>query len=71
MIPMLQQQQLILQRVLESQKTLEERQNSIEEKLANLQSQVNVLPPTVSPTASTSDGKRKRLVTRALSVSSS
>ena len=70
-IPMLQQQQLILQRVLESQKTLEERQNSIEEKLANLQSQVNVLPPTVSPTASTSDGKRKRLVTRALSVSSS
>lgn len=68
-IPMLQQQQLILQRVLESQKTLEERQNNIEEKLANLQAQVNVPVPTVSPTASSSDGKRKRLVTRTLSVS--
>ncbi len=66
-IPMLQQQQLILQRVLEGQKTLEERQNKIEDKLADLQSQMDK-PSAVSPSSS-SDGKRKRLVTRALSVS--
>ena len=68
---MLQQQQLILQKVLASQKTLEERQNNIEEKLADLQSQIDKQPAT-SPTLSSegnSDGKRRRLVTSALSVS--
>ena len=66
-MPMLQQQQMILQKVLESQKALEERQNKIEDKLANLQTLMD--KPSVSSPTSSSDGKRKRLVTRALSVS--
>lgn len=65
-IPMLQQQQLILQRVLESQKVLEDRQNIIEDKLAGLKAQLDK-PPVSS--SSSSDGKRKWLVSRALSVS--
>ena len=69
-IPMLQQQQMILEKVLVSQKAIEDRQNDIEDKLADLQDQLDKQPvPSPSSSSSSSDGKRKRLVTRALSVS--
>ncbi len=66
-ISMLQQQQMLLQTVVNGQKTLEQRQNDIEEKLASsLQERIAVSP---ASSLSSNDGKRKRVVTRALSVS--
>ena len=66
-IPMLQTQQMILKKVLDSQKAIEERQSNMEEKLAGLQTQIEK-PPDTSPTSS-DNGRRRRLVPRALSVS--
>ena len=69
-ISMLQQQQLLIQQVLGNQKAMDERQNNFDEKLTALKKEVeNPAVSPISPTSS-SDGKRKRLVTRSLSVSS-
>ena len=65
-ILMLQKQQAMLQEVLEGQKALEERQDTVESHLAELQSKME---ESATSTPSSSDGKRKRVVTRALSVS--
>ena len=67
-ITMLQQQQAVLQEVLDGQKELQQRQNQMEEKLICLQSKVDN-PPNIDAQSSSSDGKRKRVVTRTLSVS--
>ena len=66
-ISMLQQQQSVLQQVLDSQKKLQDRQNTIEEQLHELQKKVS---DTATPcTSSNDEKKRKRVVTRTLSVS--
>ena len=65
---MLQQQQALLQRVIDGQKRLEERQDSFEDQLTSLASKVEQPAPT-TPFSSSSEGKRKRAVTRTLSVS--
>ena len=57
----------MLEQVLKGQESLELRQNEVEEKLSNFE--VKVDRPTVCSPSSSSDGKRKRMVTRALSVS--
>ena len=68
-LTMLQQQQTLLQQVVTSQSRLENRQSTMEVKLADLKEKIDT-PVVVSPTSSqSSDGKRKRIVTRALSVS--
>ena len=68
-ILMLQKQQAMLQEVLSGQKALEDRQNNtIESHLAELQSKVEKSAVS-TPTSSSSEGKRKRIVTRTLSVS--
>ena len=66
-VVMLQQQQAILQEVLDGQKALEARQTNVEDKIIHLQSQVEKSTSS-STSPSSSDGKRKRIVTRALSV---
>ena len=63
---MFQKQQAMLQGVLEGQKALEERQDTVESHLAELQSKME---ESATSTPSSSDGKRKRVVTRTLSVS--
>ena len=65
---MLQKQQAMLQEVLNGQKIFEERQNTVESHLAELQSKVEE-SAVCTPSSSSSEGKRKRIVTRALSVS--
>ena len=65
---MLQKQQAMLQEVLSGQKALEDRQNTVESHLAKLQSKVEKSAVS-TPTSSSSEGKRKRIVTRTLSVS--
>ena len=67
-ILMLQKQQAMLQEVLSGQKALEDRQNTVESHLAELQSKVEKSAVS-TPTSSSSEGKRKRIVTRTLSVS--
>lgn len=67
-ISMLQQQQAILHELLEGQKRLEKRQDCFEDQLADLASKVEQPIPT-TPSSSSSEGKRKRMVTRTLSVS--
>ena len=59
---MLQKQQAMLQEVLNGQKVL---QNTVESHLAELQSKVEES----ATCSSSSEGKRKRIVTQALSVS--
>lgn len=66
-IPMLQEQHYLLKQLLDGNKAMSERQNDFEEKLKDLQAKVEKAP-IVSPSSSC-DGKRKRLVTRVLSVS--
>ena len=66
-LSLLQQQQAVLQRVLDGQQSMEERQNNMEQKLNDLQK--NVEQSQSSTTDSGSDHKRKRVVTRTLSVS--
>lgn len=68
-VVMLQQQQAILQQVLKGQEDLKSRQDEIEEKLSCLDAKVKSTVNSVSPSSSSSDGKRKRIVTRTLSVS--
>ena len=67
-ILMLQKQQAMLQEVLDGQKALEERQDTVESHLAELQSKVEE-SATSTPSSSSGDGKQKRTVTRTLSVS--
>ena len=67
LISMIQQQQTMLERVLEGQKRLEERQNCFEDQVADLASKAQQ-PLSATPTSS-SEEKRKRVVTRTLSVS--
>ena len=64
-ILMLQKQQAMLQEVLDSQKALKERQDTVESHLAELQSKVEESPVS-TPSSSSGDGKRKRVVTRTL-----
>jgi len=68
LIAMLQQQQAMLQQVLEGQKLFERRQDYFDDQLADLASKVERPIPT-TPSSSSSEGKRKRVVTRTLSVS--
>lgn len=68
-IIMLQQQQAILQKVLKGQEDLKSRQAEMEEKLSCLDAKVKSAANCVSPSSSSSDGKRKRIVTCTLSVS--
>ena len=66
-VVILQQQQAILQEVLDGQKALEARQTNVEDKIIHLQSQVEKSTSS-SNSPSSSDGKEKSIVTRALSV---
>lgn len=68
-VTMLQQQQSVLQKVLDGQKNLEERQNTIEAQQLDMQANIERSSSLCSSGESGSDGKRKRTVTRALSVS--
>ena len=67
-VTILQQQQVILQQVIEGQKAFEIRQNQLQEKLTTLQSQIDKLSSSTTPSSSSNDGKRKRVVTCTLSV---
>ena len=66
-ILMFQKQQTILQQLLEGQTRLEQRQDSFGDQLAHMTSKVEHSMPTTS--SSSNEGKRKRMVTRSLSVS--
>jgi hypothetical protein len=68
LISMIQHQQVMLEQVLEGQKRLVERQDGFEDQLAELASKVKQPLPS-TPSSSSSEGKRKRVVTRTLSVS--
>ncbi len=69
-ISFLQQQQQALQKVIDGQRAIEERQTSLEEKLTYLENKLSTPQPSpTSSAASSSEGKRKRVVTRTLSVS--
>ena len=57
----------MLQQVIEGQKAFELRQNQLEEKLTTLQSQIDKLSSSTTPSSSSSDGK-KGVVTCTLSV---
>ena len=59
----------VLQKVLDGQKNLEEQQNTIEAQLLDMQANIERSSSLCSSGESGSDGKRKRTVTRALSVS--
>ena len=67
---MLQQQQAVLQKLLDSQKTLETNQKAFEETVESLKLKVNVSSQNTTPSSSGSDerGKQKRMVTRSLLV---
>ena len=67
-LTMLQQQQAVLQRVLDGQKSLEECQNKMEQSLAELQKNMEQSAQ-CSTADSGTDHKRNRVVTRTLSVS--
>ena len=71
-ISLLQQQQTVLQQVLSGQQSLDKRQDHVESEILRLQSNFNTLhDSTLSSSGdSGSDRKRKRVVTRDLSVSS-
>ena len=66
-ILMFQKQQTILQQLLEGQTRLEQRQDRFGDQLAHMTSKVELSMPTTS--SSSNEGKRKRMVTRSLSVS--
>ena len=68
LISMIQHQQAMLEQVLEGQKHLVERQDGFEDQLAELTSKVEQPLPS-TPSSSSSEGKRKHVVTRTLSVS--
>ena len=63
-----QQQQVMLQQVFEGQVAFELSQNQLEEKFTTLQSQIDKLSSSTTPSSSSRDGKRKRVVTCTLSV---
>ncbi len=67
LMTMMQQQQAQLQKVLDGQQAMELRQSVMDTKLASLQEQILSQHTNASPSSS-SDGKRKRVVTRTLSV---
>ncbi len=67
LMTMMQQQQAQLQKVLDGQQAMELRQSVMDTKLASLQEQILSQRTNSSPSSS-SDGKRKRVVTRTLSV---
>ena len=68
LIAVLQQQQAMLQQVLEGQKLFERWQDYFDDQLADLASKVEQPIPT-TPSSSSSEGKRKHVVARTLSVS--
>lgn len=68
-IAMLQQQQAVLQEVLKGQEVLKTQQAEMEEKISTLEAEVNKPADLSMSPSSSSDGKRKRVVTKALSVS--
>ena len=63
----------MLQKLLDSQKTLETNQRALEEAAESLKLKVNVSSQNTTPSSSGSDerGKQKRMVTRSLSVGES
>jgi hypothetical protein len=69
---MLQEQQAILQRILESQEALQDKHSRFEAKLAEIEQKcLSAGTPSSSPSSDDTSGcKRKRVVTRDLSVSS-
>lgn len=68
LMTMMQQQQAQLQKVLDGQQAMELRQSVMDTKLASLQEQILLSQHMNSSPSSSSDGKRKRVVTRTLSV---
>ena len=68
---MLQEQQAMLQRILESQEALQDKHSRFEAKLAEIEQKcLSAATPTSSPSSDDTSGrKRKRVVTRDLSVS--
>ena len=58
----------MIQQVIKGQKAFELRQNQLKEKLTTLQSQIDKLSSSTTPSSSSSDGKRKGVVTCTLSV---
>lgn len=66
-VSMLQKQQAMWQQVLKGQQSISSRQDAIEGKVLNLEAKIDKNSAT-SPSSS-SDGKRKHVVTRTLSVS--
>ena len=63
-----QQQQVLLQQVFEGQEACELRQNQLEEKFTTLQSQIDKPSSSTTPSSSSTNGKRKLVVTCTLSV---
>ena len=68
LVEMLQQQQAVLQKLMDGQKALEEQQTTLKQSFTALQDKVNDFSSKDSPSSSGSEGKRKRIVTRSLSV---
>ena len=58
----------MLQQVIDSQEAFEVRQNQLQEKLRTLQSQIDKLSSSTTPSSSSSDEKRKGVATCTLSV---
>ena len=68
LVEMLQQQQAVLQKLMDGQKTLEEQQTTLKQSFTALQDKVNDFSSKDSPSSSGSERKKKRIVTRSLSV---
>ena len=66
-VALLQQQQFMIKNVLDGQKQLQKKQENLEVRLQELETKVNK-PADLTPPSSGSDQKRKRIVTRTLSV---
>ena len=52
---------MILQQVIEDQKAFELRQNQLEKKLRTLQSQIDKLSSSTTPSSNSSDGKKRSI----------
>lgn len=71
LVGMLQQQQVVLQKLMDGQKALEEQQTTLKESVTVLQDKVNEFSNSRDSSNSSNsggEGKRKRIVTRAISV---
>ena len=68
---LLQQQQATLEAILSNQKSMQEKQSEMESKLFDLEKKISSPPSAASASSDNSSGKRKQVVTRDLSVSTS